>query len=130
MGTWGVGPFDNDDAADMIAGLVRPVKIVVQRKSNGAAQRYYNEARAAAQFLLLSHGTDILGGPGLLPVVQALARIRSDVEWLSSFDSPRAYMNRLDQELNEVLNRMRKCKGCKKQHVREAQELVKKVTKK
>ena len=62
MGTWGVGPFDNDCAADIIAGLTKPLHIVETRKSNTSAQYHYNEARVAAQFLVLAHGTDILQG--------------------------------------------------------------------
>ena len=123
MGTWGVGPFDNDGAADMISGLVKPVEIVETRRSNDSAQNYYNEARAAAQFLLLSHGTDILGGPGLLQVVRAIARIRSDAEWISHFRSPGTCMAQLDQELDAVLQRMQQCKGCK-EYRREAAKIV------
>lgn len=26
MGYWGYGPFDNDGAADLVAGLMRPVE--------------------------------------------------------------------------------------------------------
>jgi len=114
MGTWGVGPFDNDCAADIIAGLTKPLRIVETRKSNTSAQYHYNEARVAAQFLLLAHGTDILGGPELLQVVRVLARIRSDADWIADFKSPGTYMARLDQDLDEVLCRMQQCAGCKK----------------
>ena len=112
MGTWGVGPFDNDCAADIIAGLTKSLRIVETRKSNTSAQ--YNEARVAAQFLVLAHGTDILGGPELLQVVRVLARIRSDADWIADFKSPSTYMARLDQDLDEVLCRMQQCAGCKK----------------
>ena len=116
MGTWGVGPFDNDDASDMIAKLMKPIEIVETRRSNRSAQYHYNEARAAVQILLLSHATDILGGPELLPAVRVLARIRSDTEWIAEFESSADLIDRLNQELDVVLHRMQECKGCKKSH--------------
>ncbi len=119
MGTWGTGPFDNDDAGDMIAKFVRPVKLV-EHKNN---QFRYNEARAAVQFLLLSHGTDILGGPGLLSAVCALARIRSDTEWLSSYKTPDVLAHNLEVEIYAVVEKMRSCKGCSRSDVREAEAI-------
>jgi hypothetical protein len=123
MGTWGNGPFDNDDASDVITRLMKPVHIVETRKSNHSASYHYNEARAVVQLLLLSHGTDILGGPSLLHAVKVLARIRSDVVWIADFRSPAAIMARLDQELDAILHRMRQCKGCK-EHRQEAQQIA------
>jgi hypothetical protein len=121
MGTWGVGPFDNDDAADMVAKLMKPLERVETQKSN--ASYHYNEARAVSQFLLLSHGTDILGGPGLLQVVRVLARIRSDAEWIAGFRTHVSIMRQLDDELNAVLHRMEQCKGCK-EYRREAENIA------
>ena len=114
MGTWGVGPFDNDCAGDLIAKFVKPVDIVATRKSNESASYHYNEARAAAQILLLAHGTDILGGPGLSPVVRALARMRADTEWIGGFRDPKKIAKALDVELDAAFNRIRGCGGCKK----------------
>ena len=84
MGTWGEGPFDNDDAADLICRISKPIDIVGNRKSTESARYHYNEARAVVQFLLLAHGTDILGGPELLPCVRACARIRRVADLLET----------------------------------------------
>jgi len=111
MGTWGTGPFDNDDAGDMAAKMVRPVQRVADGR--GSSDDYYL-ARAAAQFLLASHGTDILGGPGLTPVLKALARMRTDDGWLAGWNSPKKIAGALDEELLDVLGRMRTCKGCRR----------------
>jgi hypothetical protein len=111
MGTWGTGPFDNDDAGDLAAKMVRPVQRVADGK--GSCDDYYL-ARAAAQFLIVSHGTDILGGPGLVPVLWALARMRADDAWIGNWRSPRKIAAALDKELLDVLGRMRMCKGCRR----------------
>ena len=111
MGAWGTGPFDNDDAADMVAKIANPVRRVAN--GNGNDGDYYL-ARAAAQFLLVSHGTDILGGPGLAPVLRALARMRTDREWLMHWNSPRKIAGAIDKELLDVLDRMHRCKGCRR----------------
>ena len=120
MGTWGVGPFDNDDAADMIAKLTKSIQIVEARKD----QYRYNEVRAAAQFILLAHGTDVLGGPGLLQVVRALARIRSDAEWIGGFRTPNTIANALEAEIQAVVLRMHDCKKCPRVDVREATKIA------
>jgi Domain of unknown function (DUF4259) len=123
MGTWGEGPFDNDDAADLICRLSKPIDIVGSRKNTESARFHYNEARAVVQFLLLAHGTDILGGPELLPCVRALARIRRDAEWIADFRSPDTCMAQIDCELDAVLLELGRCKGCKKDRL-EAEEIV------
>lgn len=33
MGVWGVGPFDNDDAANMVAKLMNPIERVLKLRS-------------------------------------------------------------------------------------------------
>lgn len=120
MGTWGTGPFDNDDAADMVAELMEHVRRVadtgrpLKRGRKRTTSDDYYLARAAAQFVLAAHGTDILGGPGLGPVVRVLARIRMDREWLAHWNSPRKIATALDNELLAVICRMHACKGCHK----------------
>ena len=47
MGAWGTGPFDNDGAADMMAGLTEPIRLAAERKTNRSASYHYQEARAA-----------------------------------------------------------------------------------
>ena len=109
MGTWGEGPFDNDDAGDIVAKMMKSIQAVA--KGN---DRYYHEARAYAQFVLAAHGTDILGGPGLTPVIRALARMRMDREWIGAFRSPKKIADALNLELSAVFDRMHACKGCSK----------------
>lgn len=118
MGVWGYGPFDNDRAGDMVAKLSQDVKRVVEAKTDAAARYRYDSARAAAQFMLLAHGTDILGGPSIELAVEALARMRSDTAWLASMREPKRLAKRLDEELNAVLAHMRACKGCRKKYKR------------
>jgi len=109
MGAWGVGPFDNDTAGDMLAKFKAPIKRALKSKDD---YDYY-EARVAAQILTLSHGTDILGGPGLTDVVKLLVMMRSDKDWVSGWKSPRKMANALDYEIAHVIDVMRLCRGCK-----------------
>jgi hypothetical protein len=110
MGAWGVGPFDNDTAGDMLAKFRKPIERALKSKDD---YDYY-EARVAAQILVLSHGTDILGGPGLLDVVKLLVMMRSDKEFVSGWKSPRRMAATLDTEIAHVLDVMRLCRGCKR----------------
>lgn len=109
MGAWGYGPFDNDDAGDMAAGLMDKVRKVAE----GKREYGYFAARAAAQFVVLAHGTDILGGPDISLVVKALARMRTDVEFLKGCREPQKWADAVNKELRSVLAQMRACKGCR-----------------
>jgi hypothetical protein len=65
MGTWGMGPFDNDTAGDMVAAMMKPIHRVLDlplsapnRRSRGKSFRfissdYYEEARVAAAIILV-----------------------------------------------------------------------------
>jgi hypothetical protein len=111
MGAWGTGPFDNDDAADFIGDvLMRPVDGV----NSNSRGRSYELARCVAALVLVSHGTDILGGPGLTPVLRALTRIRSDEDWLRQWNSPRRAAQAVNKQIVDVIERMRTCKGCRR----------------
>jgi hypothetical protein len=112
MGTWGYGPFDNDDAGDMVAKLARPVKLVASGKGNTGGDYYL--ARATVQFLLASHATDILGGPALEPALRALARMRMDRELLACWGQPKSVAVALNGEIADVFDRMRACRGCRR----------------
>jgi hypothetical protein len=112
MGTWGTGPFDNDDAGDMVAGFMKPIRKVVSRKSDASARYGYNEARCAVQFVMAAHGTDILGGPSAEPALRALLRMRKDTVWLSGWKSSRKIAVRLNDEILDVVHAMTHCKGC------------------
>jgi hypothetical protein len=135
MGAWGTGPFDNDAASDMIASLQKfvdrvadapctpdPVPAIKKgedydawRKENGLdVYYYYEEARAAVRILLLSHGTDILGGPGLVRPLRALARIRKDQQWIGTWSNPRKIAKALNEEIGAVMAKIGTCKGCRK----------------
>lgn len=123
MGTWGYGPFDSDDAGDMLAKLSRSIERVVNRAADTYASEYYNEARAVAQILLLAHGTDILGGSSLHRPLMALARMRTDAEWLAGYRHPRKLATAIDNEMAAILARMQACKGCRP-HMREMAAIV------
>ncbi len=114
MGVWGYGPFDNDTAGDMIAKLAQDVRRVTEAKTDAAARYRYDSARAAAQFMLLAHGTDILGGPPIEIALRALARMRGDTAWLASMREPKQLARELNAELDDILLHMRTCKGCRK----------------
>lgn len=114
MGCWGHGPFDNDAVCDMVAGLAKKVHAVVEAKTDIVARRDYGEARAVVQFMLVAHGTDILGGPGLDDPLKALARMRSDVEWLGGFRQPKKLAKMIENEMAAILRRMADCKGCRR----------------
>lgn len=124
MGTWGEGPFDNDAAADLVAGLMRRVTVVLDEGALAHAEgaegdkphppTYYGEARAAAQFIMLAHGTDILGGPPIANVLKLLAQMRSDTEWLAGWKQPRKVAERLEAEMTAVIMLVHACKGCRR----------------
>lgn len=126
MGTWGVGPFDNDTAGDMVAKLSRMIDRVVNApptaRGNGQARALYEEARVAARFVAVAHGTDILGGPSLAPVVQMLCRMRSDDDWLANYRNPREIVGALDDEIRDVLLKIATCKGCGRSLSRESKK--------
>lgn len=109
MGTWGYGPFDNDDGANMVAALTEDVKRAVERKSASAA-RYYLKARAIAQIMLLTDGTDM----SLEQALRALVRMRSDTEWLGSFTDPRKMARALNAEITVLHGRLRIKKSWRK----------------
>jgi len=110
VGSWGTGPFDSDDAGDLIAKFRKPVERVASAR--GDASYHYQEARSVIPFLVLSHATDILGGPSLEPSLLALCRMRRDVEWLSGWKSPTRIARALEKEITEVWDRMQRCRGC------------------
>lgn len=110
MGAWGVGPFDNDTAGDMLAKFRKPIEKALKSKQDWD----YYEARVCAQILVLSHGTDILGGPGLLDVVKLLVMMRSDKEFVSGWKSPRRMAATIDAEIEHTILVMRLCRGCKR----------------
>jgi Domain of unknown function (DUF4259) len=114
MGTWGFGPFDSDAAGDMVAGLMKPIRQVVGSKTDDRASDYYCEARAAAQFVMSAHGTDILGGPGLDVVFRALLRMRQDTEWISTWSSPRKLVRSLNDEIIDLFHVMSHCRQCRR----------------
>jgi len=116
MGIWGIGPFDTDRASDMIAGLMKPIRLAATRKSDHSAQYHYEEARCAAQLVLVAHGHDILGGASLETVLRALVRIRNDHDWVGGRRHSGPYRRALDQEIDAVLARLDTCKGCRRGH--------------
>jgi len=87
MGCWGYEPFDNDGAADMVAGLWEPVRKL--KASGNRASAYYDEARAAIELATVAAGTDILGGPSSLQLgIDALDRMLADEKWIGSAREP------------------------------------------
>ena len=114
MGAWGTGPFDNDGAADMMAGISREITEALKPKSNHSASYHYSEARAAAALLLFSHGTDILGGPSLEPALAALERMRGDEEWIGVWRSELEICQQLDKEIRALRRKIKTCCAPKK----------------
>ena len=109
MGTWGTGPFDNDSAADMIAGFMKPIEKVIGAKSDRTAQNYYHEARASAQIVLMAHGTDVLGGPEISTLAKALERMRNDSEWIATWRDPAKIRKALDKEIRAIKRKIKTC---------------------
>ena len=127
MGSWGTGAFENDAAADFVAGLIEHVHRVTSKKPVRPRWRSadtYEEARAAGKFILLAHGQDVLGGPSLVDVLRALAHIRGDTDWLGNWNAPRSIAAALDIDIDEVLATMRACKGCKAESRKEAEKIA------
>lgn len=104
MGTWGYGPFDNDTAGDMIADIASAVSKTVDAKTDTEAQQHYQQARVAAAILASTFGTDILGGPDPEKAIRALARMRKDVEHLSSARNPMLYALAIEKQMSELLS--------------------------
>jgi len=88
MGTWGYEPFENDGAADMIAGLFDPVRKMLRTRDVRERRAHYGEARGAIELAIRAAGTDILGGPNLKHAVQALDSILADKEWIEDAHEP------------------------------------------
>ena len=142
MGVWGVGPFDHDGAGDFIAGLYSVIRKVVEapgsrpelkfrkgithaqklvamarwRRKNEIARDFYLDARTNVAVIQVAHGSDILGGPDLILGLQALMRMRQDAEWLASYRQPRMIARALNGEIEQLVERMNRCKGCRRQH--------------
>lgn len=114
MGTWGYGPFDSDGASDLVAVLLRPVDLVLSRKSPETARYHYAEARAAAALIAFAHGRDVLGGPRPERLLEALAKIRSDVEWIAEFSQPRRVAESIEAEMASILRTMKRCARCQR----------------
>ena len=92
MGSWGTGAFENDAAADFVAGLIEHVHRVTSKKPVRPRWRSadtYEEARAAGNSSAGSR-SGRLGGPSLLDVLRALAHIRGDADWLGNWNAPRS----------------------------------------
>jgi len=124
MGVWGTGPFDNDEAGDALAAMFRSV----ERLTAGArGSDYYYVARMNAQFLVLSHGTDILGGPDLATVIRALCKMRLDQAWLSSWKDPKEIAHAIDSEIRAASLKMHRCKGCNRRSKEEKASLAAEV---
>jgi hypothetical protein len=119
MGIFGTGPFDSDDAGESLdelydgkkrsaPALVAYMAHVVRTKlravldEKGGVSDHYLDARAVAQFAVLAHHL-----PPVLDVVRLLARMRSDVAWLSEWHRPKKIARALDEELASVLLTMR-----------------------
>jgi hypothetical protein len=110
MGSWGTGPFDNDSACDMVIGFTTPIKKVL----HGRAGSYgYDEARAAVQFIALTHGKDILGGASMLDALELLRRMRADKEWIAGSKIPRRLVAALNREIKQVQGIIKRCKSCR-----------------
>lgn len=77
--------------------------------SNAKAQDLYCEVRTNAALLLVSHGTDILGGPSLIPVLEALRKIRADKDWLDGWKTPRQIRAALDKEIRALAKKVKTC---------------------
>jgi len=105
MGCWGYEPFDNDGAADMIAGLWDPVRNLM-KASGGKAIRHYNEARAAIELATVAAGTDILGGPNLQLGIDALDRMLADEKWIGSAREPEELRGSILRQRRRVVRAM------------------------
>ena len=140
MGVYGTGPFENDDASDMVAKLMDPIRRVLKfpvdvplKRSRGKrfrtrASDYYLEARAAAAIVLMAHGTDILGGPSLELVLEALKKMRSDKRWIEDWWGNRGWTEErnnalrvelvasIDSQIRAVQRKIRIC--CRKKRVK------------
>lgn len=91
MGTWGTGPFDSDDAGDLLAGayqtLSKPISKVLKAKTSRAARYHYQQARAAAStMVVLSKGTKMVLEDDLRDADKALMIILADHVWIDEWE--------------------------------------------
>jgi hypothetical protein len=95
----------------------RRVAVAVRRVySKPIASDYYCEARASAAIIMLAHGTDILGGPRLELVLQALKKMRSDKEWIKVWRTPKEIKKAIDRQIRAVQRKIRVC--CRRRRVK------------
>jgi len=92
MGHWGVGPYDNDTAADFMFDLPKkPITELIERGLNSTS---YEEIRAAA-WLLQQVGYNYTYPLGMLEehlqlAVDKLSAMAADTEWIESWRDPKA----------------------------------------
>jgi hypothetical protein len=93
----------------MIAGLMKPIEKVLKLKTPRSRAYYYGEARCAAKLVFSAHGTDILGGPSLGPILDLLRIMRADDEWLDDWKDKTTVIAALNKEIAAVRRVMRTC---------------------
>jgi hypothetical protein len=101
MGTSGLGPFDSDDAGDLIDTIQAKLLRLVKRATKGKYRNYrYQEARAATELMV------IISAYGYVPEIDTLIQVheemRADKNWLSSWDDPAAIKACLIEQLQRL----------------------------
>ncbi len=102
MGTWGTGPFDNDDAAEFIGSLKADLgsKLQDSRFSDDEGERA--EGRAALGALTALHRAGYVVSPNAFDDGQRLLEtMLDDKMWISQWRSPAAIRSRLRNDLKE-----------------------------
>jgi hypothetical protein len=107
MGSWGYGPFDNDDAAELMLRIVEPLATEV-----ASLHRYkYNEVRAAACALLA------LDQAGVYVDIETLDQAAENLQdilesdWIAEWRQPATIRKRLREEIAALRSLVKKREG-------------------
>lgn len=104
MGAWGIGPVDNDTAADWFFQLEKvPVPALVESGLNSKNQ---DEVRAAAYLLTK------VGGGYMYPIdfrekhidlaIEKIQDLYNNYDWISDWNNPDGVRKELEQELKAL----------------------------
>lgn len=103
MGAWGYGPFDNDDASDVVASILKPIL-----KVSRAKKPEHEEVIAAVHILLIFLDSkklenDIYAAE-IWPIVlrDKLKNALNDQEWIQSWDNPNAVKANIRRDLRKL----------------------------
>jgi hypothetical protein len=104
MGAWGYNWKQCDDAHDMVAEVLQPMRKawanVIMTKSRASRSRWYDRARSAA--VIASNMPNVVGDDDLESAEKALQNILDDKKYVDSWDDPDQFRSCVESNLESV----------------------------